>query len=365
MHHRPPKVTRLKDVARLAGVSTATVSRILNGNGPVSEEARSRVLRAVQELDYRPNWLARSLRGQRTNTIGLVLPDIENPFFTSVVKGVEHAAASRDWNVIFCNTDEDVGREEALVRTLVERRIDGLILCPAAGAHEYLVRYLQRTLPIVTVNRVLRDLPLRAVTSDNHGGAYEGARHLLAKGLRRLALILGTPHLSTTQDRLAGCRRAAEEFGLGPEDLRLTVGYGRTAQGFEAALECLDANPRPQAIFAFNNLMAEAALVAIRQRQVRCPDDVALMGFDDFRSAAALSPPLSVVEQDPVGMGAKAVEELARVMETGEPGHALISIPTRLIIRASCGCTMTQELGFGEHENLRGTIAPTQSVRSR
>jgi LacI family transcriptional regulator len=365
MSYQPPKATRLKDVARLASVSTATVSRILNGNGPVSEDARSRVLRAVQELDYRPNWLARSLRGQRTNTIGLILPDIENPFFTSVVKGVERAAASRHWNVIFCNTDEEVGREEALVRTLVERKIDGLILCPAAGAHEYLVRYLERGLPMVTVNRVVRDLPLRAVTSDNYGGAYEGACHLLAKGLRPLALILGTPNLSTTQDRLAGCRRAAEKFGLGPEDLLLKVGYGRTSQGFEAALECLDANPRPQAIFAFNNLMAEAALMAIRQRQVRCPADVALMGFDDFRSAAALTPPLSVVEQDPVGMGTKAVEELARVIETGEPSQALTSIPTRLIIRASCGCTLTQKLGFGEHENLRGTMAPTECVRSR
>ncbi len=353
MSRQAPRVSRLKDVARLAGVSTATVSRLLNGNGPVSQEARSRVLRAVQELDYRPNWLARSLRGQRTNTIGLILPDIENPFFTSVVKGVEHAATSRGWNVIFCNTDEDLGREEALVRTLVERRIDGLILCPAAGAHEYLVRYLEQRLPIVTVNRVIRDLPLRAVTSDNSGGAYEGACHLLAKGLRRLALILGTPHLSTTQDRLAGCRRAAEQFGLGPEELLLKTGYGRTAQGFEAALECLDATPRPQAIFAFNNLMAEAALVAIHQRQVHCPDEVALMGFDDFRSAAALSPPLSVVEQDPVGMGARAVEELARVMETGDLGPALISIPTRLILRASCGCTTTRDLGLGKPENLR------------
>jgi LacI family transcriptional regulator len=356
MSYRPPNVTRLKDVAHLAGVSTATASRILNDHGPASKDARTRVLRAVQELDYRPNWLARSLRGQRTNTIGLILPDIENPFFTSVVKGVEQAATSRGWNVIFCNTDEDVGREAALVRTLVERKIDGLILCPAAGSHDYMTRYLERRLPVVAVNRALRDLPIPAVTSDNFRGAYEATHHLLAKGLRRLGLILGTPNVSTTQDRLAGCRRAAEESGLAPEDLLFKVGFGRTAQGFEAALECLDANPRPRAIFAFNNLMAEAALMAIRQRGVRCPADVALMGFDDFRSAAALTPPLSVVEQDPLRMGAKAVEELARLIETGEPTQALTLIPTRLIIRDSCGCATTQRWAHDASSSLRGKI---------
>jgi DNA-binding LacI/PurR family transcriptional regulator len=338
MSRHVPRVTRLKDVARLAGVSTATVSRILNERGPASKEARGRVRRAVQELDYHPNWLARSLRGLRTNTIGLILPDIENPFFTSLVKGVEQAASARGWNVIFCNTDEDIAREEALVRTLVERKIDGLILCPAAGSHAYLARYLEHGLAVVTVNRALRDLPLLAVTSDNFGGAYEGMSHLLGKGLRRLALILGTPNLSTTQDRLAGCRKAAQEHGLAPEDLLVRIGYGRTAQGYEAALDCLHTHPRPQAIFAFNNLMAEAALMAIHQRGIRCPDDIALLGFDDFRSAAALTPPLSVVEQNPMGIGAKAVKELGRVIESGHPSEPISLIPTRLVIRASCGC---------------------------
>ncbi len=341
MSRPPPRVTRLKDVARLAGVSTATVSRILNERGPASEETRGRVFRAVQQLDYHPNWLARSLRGLRTNTIGLVLPDIENPFFTSLVKGIEQAASARDWNLIFCNTDEDIQREEALVRTLVERKIDGLILCPTAGPHTYLARYLEQGLDVVAVNRTLRNLPLTAVTSDNVGGAYEGMIHLLAKGLRRLALILGTPNLSTTQDRLAGCRKAAQEYSLAPEDLLVRVGYGRTAQGYEAALDCLDTTPRPQAIFAFNNLMAEASLTAIRQRGIRCPDEIALLGFDDFRSAAALSPPLSVVEQNPVSMGGRAVEELVRVIETGKPSEALTLIPTRLVIRESCGCRTT------------------------
>ncbi len=338
MFLQPPKVTRLREVAVRAGVSTATVSRVLNDHGPASEEARGRVLRAAQELDYRPNWLARSLRGRRTNTIGLVLPDIENPFFTSLVKGVEQAASARGWNVIFCNTDEDVRREEALVRTLVDRKIDGLVLCPSAGPHEYMARYLERRFPVVTVNRALRDLPLPAVTSDNSQGAYEATRHLLAKGLRRLALILGTPNLSTTEDRLAGCRRAAEEFGLAPEDLLLAVGHARTAQGFQAAQDCLNMSPRPEAIFAFNNLMAEAALMAIHRRGIRCPADIALIGFDDFRSAAALTPPLTVVEQNPAGIGTKAVEELTRVIVTGEATQALHLIPTRLIIRASCGC---------------------------
>jgi len=339
MAERSHKATRLKDVAGLAGVSTATVSRVLNGLGPTSEGVRERVFRAAKELDYHPNWLARSLRAQCTNTVGLVLPDIENPFFTSLVKGAERAAGARGWNLILCNSDEDVAREEALVQTLAERKIDGLILCPAGGAHDYLARYCAH-LPIVTVNRVLADLVVPAVTADNQRGAYEATRHLLANGLHPLVLLLGTPQLSTTEARLAGCRRAAAELGILPEDLRAKTGYGRTAEGYKAAMECLDETPRPRAIFAFNNLMAEAALLAIRHRGLRCPEDVALVGFDDFRSAAAMTPPLTVVEQDPIGMGEKAVEVLGDLVASRAPAALNTVLPTRLVLRASCGCTV-------------------------
>jgi len=337
MPESSPKAVRLTDVAEHAGVSTATVSRVLNGLGPTSEDVRARVLRAAQELDYHPNWLARSLRARRTNTVGLVLPDIENPFFTSLVKGAERAAGTRGWNLILCNSDEDLGREEALVRTLAERKIDGLLLCPAAGPHAFLARY-QGHLPIVAVNRMIPDVSVPTVTADNHQGAYEATSHLLAKGLRPLVLLLGTPNLSTTEARLAGCRRAAAEFDVPSEDLRLKVGYGRTREGYKAAAECLEETPRPRAVFAFNNLMAEAALLAIRDRGLRCPEDVALIGFDDFRSAAAMTPALTVVEQDPVGMGEKAVEVLGDLVASGQAAALNTVLPARLLLRASCGC---------------------------
>jgi LacI family transcriptional regulator len=332
------RVTRLKDVARLAGVSTATVSRVMNAQGPTSQAARERVMKAVAELDYHPNWLARSLRSRRTDTIGLIVPDIENPFFTSLVKGVEREAWGRGWNVILANTDEDLGREEAVVRTLVDRRIDGLILCAAGGAHGYLRRYLDQGLPVVAANRVVDGLPVPAVTSDNEQGAYEAMRHLLAADLIPVAAIVGTPRLSTTEGRLAGCRRAVVEFGLPAEALLVRAGFGRRETGYKAALECLEAMPRPRALFAFNNLMAEAALTAIHRRGLRCPEEIALIGFDDFRSAAALTPPLTVVEQDPEGMGARAVAELAELIRTGVPREAHVRLPARLLLRASCGC---------------------------
>ena len=333
-----PKAIRLTDVAARAGVSTATVSRVLNGLGPTSEDVRTRVVRAAAELDYHPNWIARSLRARRTNTVGLVLQDIENPFFTSLVKGAERAAGTRGWNLILCNSDEDVEREEALIRTLAERKIDGLLLCPAAGPHAFLTRY-RGHLPIVAVNRLIPGAPVPSVTADNQLGAYQAAAHLLAKGMRPLALLLGTPGLSTTEARLVGCRRAAEAFALAPEAMRVKVGYGRTREGYKAAGECLDETPRPRAILAFNNLMAEAALRAIHDRGLRCPEDVALIGFDDFRSAAALTPPLTVVEQDPERMGEKAVEVLGDVMASGEAAVPSAVLPARLLLRASCGCS--------------------------
>jgi LacI family transcriptional regulator len=336
---RKVRPARVEDVARRAGVSTATISRALNGGGPMTEATRERALRAAQALDYHPNGLARGLRCLKTDTIGLVVPDLENPFFPTLVKGVEHAASARGWNVILGNTDEDSEREERLVRTLVERKIDGLILCPAGGSHAYLARYAKRGLPMVAVNRILSTPSLPSVTADSFQGAYAAARHLLERGRTPLGLILGTPGLSTTESRLAGCRQAVRDLGLSEDLLVLAVGYGRMAQGYKAALECLDQDPRPRALFAFNNLMAEAALMAVHALGIRCPEEVSLFGFDDFRSAAALSPPLSVVEQDPEGMGAKAVEILAQVIETGRPSRLHTLLPTRLVIRASCGCS--------------------------
>jgi LacI family transcriptional regulator len=299
---------------------------------------RERVLRAARALDYHPNWLARGLRRLKTDTIGLVLPDLENPFFPTLVKGVEHAASGRGWNVILGNTDEDSGREERLVRTLAERKIDGLILCPAGGSPAYLARYAARGLPMVAVNRTIAEPPLPSVTADSFGGAYAAVRHLLEHGRRPLGLILGTPGLSTTESRLAGCRQAVRELGIAEDELIMAVGYGRTAQGYTAALECLERTPRPRALFAFNNLMAEAALMAVHALGIRCPEEVSIFGFDDFRSAAALSPPLSVVDQDPEGMGGKAVEILEALIEAGQPEQLHTLRPTRLVIRASCGC---------------------------
>ncbi len=341
MSEPSPKAVRLTDVAARAGVSTATVSRVLNGLGPTSEDVRGRVLHAAKELDYHPNWLARSLRARRTNTVGLVLPDIENPFFTSLVKGAERAAGTRGWNLILCNSDEDVAREEALVRTLAERKIDGLLLCAAAGPHAYLARY-QGHLPVVAVNRLIPGASVPSVTADNERGAYDAAAHLLAKGLRPLALLIGTPGLSTTEARLAGCRQAAEAYALAREDLLLKVGCGRTREGYKAAAQCLDETPRPRAIFAFNNLMAEAALRAIHDRGLRCPEDLALIGFDDFRSAAAMTPPLTVIEQDPEGMGEKAVEVLSDLVAFGEVAPLNTVLPARLLLRASCGCSISR-----------------------
>jgi LacI family transcriptional regulator len=186
------------------------------------------------------------------------------------------------------------------------------------------------------------------VAADNQRGAYEAARHLLEKGLRPLTLLLGTPNLSTTEARLAGCRRAAVECGVPLAELCLKVGYGRTAEGYKVAGECLEEAPPPRAIFAFNNLMAEAALLAIHDRGLRCPEDVALIGFDDFRSASAMTPPLTVVEQDPAGMGERAVEVLGDVIELGKPPVMNTVLPTRLLLRASCGCRAGAALG----ENL-------------
>jgi LacI family transcriptional regulator len=338
----------LRDVAKKAGVSTCTVSHALNKTRPVRPETRKRIKAAVRELRYQPNLLARSLRRSQTKTIGLVLSDIDNPFFTRIARAVQDACLPASYQVILCNTDEDIEKERAAIRTLFGSRVDGIILAPAAGDHKYLKEYSRLRFPLVTINRRISVPKLPGVISNNEEGARIGMEHLIGHGHRRIGVIIGMERTSTTEDRMRGLRTALAKRGL-PFDREL-VRSGKLVLrgGYEVTRHFMDLADPPTAIFAFNNVMAEGAMLALRDMRLPCPDKVALMGYDDFRSAAALEPSLTVVAQPTKEMGEKAVNLLLQLIASDRLSRKLVILPTSLIHRASCGCPPERTGGKAE-----------------
>ncbi len=289
----------LKDVARRAGVSVATVSRVLTNSPLVNAETRARVQQAMDALEYRPNRVARRLRGDagQAGLLGLVVPDIQNPFFAEVARGVEEVAQARGYMVFLGNSDEDEAVERRYLELMRAERVDGIIL-PASSDNAAAVTELARGgLPVVCVDRRLPRAALDTVIADNVEGAYAAVRHLLAVGHRRIGFGGGRPQLSTTRERREGYGRALAEAGLAADEALVRAADSREAGGREAARALLALPHPPTALFVGNNLMTLGALEAVHGMGLRVPDDVAVVGYDDMPWALAFNPPLTAVRQ--------------------------------------------------------------------
>ena len=328
----------IKDVAQDAGVSTATVSHVLNGTRPVSEELAERVRQSVAKLDYHPDRIARSLRTQRTHAIGLIVSDISNPFFSVLVRGAEDAASELGYSIMISNTDEDSEKERLHVTALRQRRIDGLLIAPTEGADENVQLLSASGIPFVFVDRRIEGVRATCILSDNVGGAYAAAQHLLEHGHRRIGIILGLEGTSTSRERHQGYRAALEEAAAAEEASLVVRGDYRIAGGSRACNELLDLPNPPTAIFSLNNLMAIGVLCAIRERGMRFPDDISVISFDSpWWMDRVMSPALTYIGQEPYEIGRQAMCRLARMIDTAEqePAEEIVRIPTRLEIRDS------------------------------
>lgn len=329
-------MSTIKDVARLAGVSPMTVSRVINGSGYASQEARSRVERAVAEIGFVPNALARQLRSKRTRTLALVISDITNPFFTTIARGVEDIAAANDFAVMFCNTDESDAEEMAYLQMLIERHIDGVLLVPASDSGKSLRLLRAHRVPVVVLDRRVSSPRVDQVRSDSEAGAYQLVRHLIELGHRRIAMLTGHRTISTSVDRAAGHRRALAEVGIEHDDrLVLYEGFGVEA-GYRMACQILDLHPRPTALFAANNFIAFGAIRALREQGVPIPEAMSLVAFDDLPSDWLIDPFLTVVDQRAYEMGERGAELiLERVAGGGRPARQSIILPVDFIVRRS------------------------------
>ncbi|MBC7099315.1 LacI family DNA-binding transcriptional regulator [Candidatus Bipolaricaulota bacterium] len=314
----------------------ATVSHVINGTRPVSPETAAKVWQAIRELDYHPNAVARSLRTRTTHVIGVVVSDITNPFFATLVRGAEDAAIAAGYSLIVCNSDEDPDKENLYVDMLRRRRMDGLLIAPVRDGGSPAIKALaRRGMPFVFIDRRARDIRADAVLSDNVGGARMATQHLVERGHERIGIVLGIPGATTTEERYAGYRRALEEAGI-PEDGRL-VAYGeyRVRGGMRCAQEFLELNDPPTAIFSTNNLMTLGVLKALFSRRIRVPEEMAVVGFDDLEWAEMAHPPLTVVTQRPYEIGHRAAELLLERLGgyQGEPRE--VRVPVELIVRGS------------------------------
>ncbi|HBY92559.1 MAG: LacI family transcriptional regulator [Ardenticatenaceae bacterium] len=324
----------VKDVARRAGVSTATVSRVLNNKGQVSATARAKVLAAVEALNFKPSRVARNLRVRRTQLIGLIISDIQNPFFAWVTRGVEDAAYQNGYSLILCNSNEDPTRERMYLEVMHAEEVAGVILATTQDTgHDRTL--LCGPIPTVAVDRTIDDLEIDTVVVDNVRGAYEAVAHLLRSGHRRIGLIAGPPRLSTARERQQGYEQAHNDFDIPVDPALVRHGNFKQDSGYEHVRDLLTHPKQPTALFVANNLMTLGALNAIHELGLRIPDEVAIVGFDDMPWAMSLNPPLTVVAQPHYELGRAAADLLLRRLTDREASAIHVCLPPTLIIRES------------------------------
>lgn len=331
------QMPNIRDVAKLAGVAPITASRAINNLGCVSKETLERVKAAADELGYVPNCIARSLRSRRTNTIGLILTDITNPFWTTVARGVEDVASDSGYNVIFCNTDESETKQREQVRVLLQKRVDGFLLVPARSASEDIIFIQRQNVPVVVLDRKV-PVDVDIVRADSEDGAYQLIKHLVELGHRRIAALGGPKGLSVVSDRISGYRRALMEAGIDIDDSLIFYGEFKRTAGYDMARQALAVYPRPTALFAINNFIAIGALNALYDIGFRVPEDIAVVGFDDLPESLTVNPFLTAAVQPAYDMGRRAAELLlARLSDPKDRVYQEIVLPTTLAVRRSSG----------------------------
>lgn len=328
--------TRLVDVASRAGVSTATVSRVLSEHPHVRAEVRERVQSAIEELGYQPNRVARSLRGQTAAIIGVVISDIQNPFFTHLVRAVEDGAYAHKQAIFLCNTDEDLDKEQLYLRLMVAEKVAGVVVCPASERGEALQPLLQAGIPVVTVDRRVFDVDVDSVLVDNVHATAAIIRHAIQDGHRRIAAILPSLTTTTGRQRYEGYLAAMRSARLPIEEQLVRSGQPREVTGYRLTEEILDLDPPPTAIFTGNNMLTVGAIRCLQERGLCIPDDMALVGFDDLDWMSLIHPQLTVVAQPTYELGRTALRMLhQRIADHSLPVRHIVLQP-QLLVRQSC-----------------------------
>jgi len=327
----------MKDVAKLADVSVTTVSHVINETRYVSPELTERVNKAIEELNYHPDPIAQGLSKGKSQTIALVVSDIINPFFPQVARGVEDCVRENKFSLILTNTDENPGQEKHNLSLLQSKRVDGFIISPTSQGHTNLKTLLEDGFPVVCIDRKLPDIEVDQVYSDNESGAYRATEHLIEQGHRNIGIILEFTDISSFADRLKGYKSALRDHGINPSEEYIRKSGLEVEGAFASTESLLNDHPEVTAIFSTNDLMTEGVLRAFKKKSIKCPEEIALVGFDDPEWAASFNPSITSVSQQPYEMGYQATKLLFKKIRCEDSGCDCkkIELNTELKIRES------------------------------
>ncbi|HEV2273140.1 MAG TPA: LacI family DNA-binding transcriptional regulator [Acidobacteriaceae bacterium] len=325
------------EVAKRASVSTATVSNVIRGTQRVSAALQERVHKAIRELDYYPNELARSLKIKQTRMLGMVLPDITNPFFPEIMRGAEDTAFARGYLLLTANTDEQMERERRIVSALRSYRVDGILLASAPGKNNgHIQRMMEAGVSVVCIDRATSGIKADSVLVDNVRGARECVRHLIGAGYREIAVITGALELQTGRERLKGYEEALREAGIPVSKRLILEGDFRDESGYRLGKKLLAERERPSAVFVCNGVMALGLLRALAEMKVRCPEDIGIATFADVAIDRTLHPHLTAVVQPSYEIGVRAAGILMDRVEGKLTGDRVsVRIQPKLVIRES------------------------------
>lgn len=326
----------IKEVARRAEVSVGTVSNILSGAVPVSERLKERVLRIIRELDYHPNHVARSLKIRQTKMLGMVVSDITNTFFPQVVRGAEDAAWKHNYMLVTFNSDDQPDRERQVLSALRTRRVDGILLVAAStdGDLSHIQGAIDAGIPVICIDRPIASLPVDCLSVDSVAGARRGVEHLIRCGHRRIGILSGTLSLQVGRDRLEGYKQALRAAGIAYDEALVRNGGFRAETGYKASLELLR-EARPTAVFSSNAMMVLGLMRAVNELNLRCPEDIAIVSFDDPVFSQSLKPELTCVAQPAYELGFHGTEMLIRRLRNPQSDRAIELLGTELRVRHS------------------------------
>ena len=328
-------MTTMRDVANHVGVSIATVSHVINNTRYVSEELRQRIMEAMDELGYQRNALARALRSKQSHTLGVIVPDITNPFFAELTRDIEDIAFAQGFSVILCNSNSDLGKEILHTKHLNEKQVDGVIFVAAGEHSEHIYTLQKRGIATVLIERGGAE-DLDAVLIDNKQGGYKATQHLLELGHRHIACIAGPSKHTLRAHRVTGYRQALQDAGVSVREELIVNGDFTTGGGYQLATELLTAvSPPPTAIFACNDLMAMGAIRAARENGYIVPDDLSVVGFDNISLASVMHPALTTVALPICDLGQTAVHILFRRLKEKNTPIQRQTLDIHLIIRES------------------------------
>jgi LacI family transcriptional regulator len=332
------KKTNLKTIAQDLGLSVGTVSRVLNGKAKeyrISDQTVDLVLKYASESGYTPNLIAKGLRDSKTYTIGLVIPDIANPFFSIMAKNIEKAASIANYSIILVDAEENIEREKHQIKNMISRKVDGIIAAPVGTTFEHFNEILQAEIPLIFVDRYIKDSSVTYIASDNFMGGYNATNHLISKGHSRIGLIKGSEIIEPVKERRQGYLKALEEAGIKPDRSLIEGKAFSIESGYESTVKLLKLPEPPTALFAMSNVIGLGVLKALKEYKYAVPEDISLIIFDDQPYVSYLNPPITTIKQNSKKIGEIAIEYILQLMNDLHTPLTSRLIPTEIIFRDS------------------------------